>query len=181
MAAQRGEARRRRVRSRNLVTTDSADRPEPRRGPARRVVGLAIRTTNAEEMVTESARIPGLWGRFMGEGWFARLEQLGAVGPVIAVYSDYASDLNGAYSLLAGREVVPGLALAAGVSAVDVPPGDFLVFRFRGPMPAVVIAGWQRVWKFFDRADGARRAYTTDVEVYDADGAGLAIWIAVRK
>jgi predicted transcriptional regulator YdeE len=48
-------------------------------------------------------------------------------------------------------------------------------------IPGVVIAGWSRVWEFFSRPGARRRAFTADLEVYDADGGGLEIWIAVEQ
>jgi predicted transcriptional regulator YdeE len=89
--------------------------PDARHGGPRRVAGLAVRTRNADEMSPDTARIAGLWGRFMSEDWVGRL------------------------------------------------------------------GGWSRVWEFFSRPGARRRAFTADLEVYDADGGGLEIWVAVEQ
>ena len=51
----------------------------------RRVAGIATRTTNADEMQSSQARIPGLWGEFASQNWAERLGQSGAFGPTMAV------------------------------------------------------------------------------------------------
>lgn len=155
--------------------------PESRRGGPRRVAGLSVRTRNADEGSGDTARIPGLWGRFSNEDWFDRLERLGAPGPLVAVYSEYESDGMGVYRLLVGRQTPPGTILAPGVETADVAGGDYLVFACRGAIPGVVIGGWSQVWEFFSQPGTPRRAFTADLEVYDADGGGLEIWVAVER
>jgi len=155
--------------------------PERRHGGPRRVAGLSVRTRNADESDGSTARIPGLWGRVMSEDWFGRLERLGARGPLVAVYSDYESDGMGVYRLLVGRETPPGTTPGPGVETAEVGAGEYLVFACRGPIPGVVIAGWSRVWAFFSQPGAPRRAFTADFEVYDADGGGLEIWVAVTQ
>ena len=155
--------------------------PESRRGGPRRVAGLSVRTRNADEGSGDTARIPGLRGRFSNEDWFDRLERLGAPGPLVAVYSEYESDGMGVYRLLVGRQTPPGTILAPGVETADVAGGDYLVFACRGAIPGVVIGGWSPVWGFFSQPGTPRRAFTADLEVYDADGGGLEIWVAVER
>ncbi len=140
-----------------------------------------MRTRNADEGSGDTARIPALWGRFSSEDWFGRLEHLGAQGPLVAVYSDYESDGRGIYRLLVGRETPPGTTLGPSVETADVAAGDYLVFACRGAIPGVVIGGWSRVWEFFSQPGAPRRAFTADLEVYDADGGGLEIWVAVER
>src|SRR2546426_8765190 len=61
----------------------------------RRVVGLATRTTNADEADPSKARIGELWGRFTSQNWAERLGQGGAFGPTIAVYSGMKATSRG--------------------------------------------------------------------------------------
>jgi len=140
------------------------------------VAGVATRTTNADEMQPSNARIPGLWGEFASQNWAERLGQGGAFGPTIAVYSAYESDVSGSYQILIGREVARSAPIAG--PAVDIAPGTYLVFKFSGPLPGVVIDGWRAVWAFFERPDAPTRAYTADLEVY-VEPERVEIWIAV--
>ncbi len=153
--------------------------PELRRSKPRHVVGLATRTTNAAESNPASGKIPQLWGQFMNDKWFDRLDQAGAVGPPIAVYSAYESDVSGSYQLLVGREVRTPPSLSPPLQIVSLPQARYLVFRRSGPMPRVVIDGWQEVWEYFAGSDAPARAYTFDFEIYP-DAAGVEIWVAVR-
>jgi len=48
--------------------------PESRRAEPKRIVGLAMRTTNTAESDPSSAKIPKLWERFGKERWAERLD-----------------------------------------------------------------------------------------------------------
>ena len=152
-----------------------AERPEPTS-----VAGLAAWTSNAAEAQPSTAKIAGLWGRFTDEVWFDRLERVGAVGPPVAVYTDYKTDVSGDYRILVGREIPGGAGALPGLQSISIPAGRYLVFPFKGRVPRVVIEGWHHVWTFFEQARPFQRAYTADLEMYHADGAGVDIWIAVR-
>lgn len=131
------------------------------------VMGLQVRTTSREEMDPATARIPGLWGRFMTEGVAGALP--GRTGETVyAVYSDYESDHHGAYSLTLGCAVEPSAAVPAGLARVEVPSGRYAVVTSeRGPAPRVVPEAWQRVWTTSEQELGGRRAFRVDFEVYD--------------
>jgi predicted transcriptional regulator YdeE len=143
------------------------------------VAGLVVRTTNAVES-TPQRRIAPLWARFRSEGWFDRLEKVGALGPPIGVYSSYESDASGSYQLLAGREIRASRPLPEPLHFVSVPQGSYLVFTSSGPMPQAVIDGWGNVLAFFARADSPRRAYAVDFEIYP-DGESVEIWVGVKE
>ncbi len=154
--------------------------PELRQADAKRVAGLALRTDNVVESRAGGGRIPGLWQRFRTEDWFARLEQLGAFGPPVAVYSTYESDVTGSFQILAGREITASVGVPAPLQVVAVPAGSYLVFHSTGPLPDSVIKGWQEVWAYFERPGTATRAYTFDLEIYP-DARSVEIWIAVDQ
>lgn len=153
--------------------------PESRRSEAQRIIGLAIRTTNAAEADPSERKIPDLWGRFTTEQWSERLRTVGAFGPTIAVYSAYESDASGSYQLLVGRQVRSLQAVSPPLQMVTVPQAAYLVFRCAGPMPQAVIDGWRDVWAYFAREQTPQRAYTSDFELY-ADAQPVEIWVAVR-
>ena len=153
--------------------------PESRRSELKRIAGLATRTTNAAESTPSGGKIPQLWGRFAAEQWSERLEQVGAFGPTIAVYSEYESDASGSYQLLVGRQVLDSPGVSPPLQVVSAPQASYLVFRCSGPLPQAVIEGWQAVWAFFSRPNAPRRAFTFDFETY-ADAAPVEIWVAVH-
>ncbi len=156
-----------------------SSRPESRRAEPKQIVGLAARTTNTAESSPATAKIPLLWGRFTNERWSERLEQVGAFGPTIAVYSAYDSDVSGSYQLLVGRQVHDSRPVSPPLQRVSTPQGSYLTFRYSGPLPQALIDGWHDVWAYFARQNAPARAYTFDFEVYP-DGGSVEIWVAVQ-
>lgn len=144
------------------------------------MVGLSIRTTNAEEADPSTARIPALWNRFGREEWPRRLEMLDTEGPILAVYSGYESDMSGSYRLLLGRGLIGAPPVPRPLELIETSGGDYLAFPCPGPLPQAVIKGWRDVWAFFARPESPARAYTADFEIYGTDPGTLQIWIAVR-
>jgi predicted transcriptional regulator YdeE len=126
-----------------------------------KVVGLSVRTTNADEAQPAHAKIPALWHRFYHEGHSAAV-----AGPVYGVYTEYATDASGPYTLVVGA-ASDAPSPAPPFVGVQIPAGRYLAFTSQGDVPAAVVAGWQGVWEYFGRPDSPRRAYTVDFELYD--------------
>jgi predicted transcriptional regulator YdeE len=130
------------------------------------VVGLQVRTRNADEADPSRARIGGLWQRFFQEGVAGRLG-----GRILAVYSDYESDETGAYTLTVGCEVADAAAASAGLARVTIPAGRYAVFATeRGAMPGILIDGWRWIWGASPEDLGGRRRFDVDFEIYDEAG-----------
>ena len=141
----------------------------------RNVTGLTMRTSNARERDPETAALPGLWQRFMSQ---RRDAHSGPPVAVFSVYTDYESDVNGAYTVVLGRDTG---SPASGAHTVRVPAGRYAVFASTGEMPAAVISSWQQVWAYFARPGAPARAYTTDFEQYDpAEPSTVRIHVAVQ-
>jgi len=170
-----GEGRRKRRNGSSHLTPRSVTAPT-----RRRITGIATRTTNADESQPTKAQIPGLWGQFSSQNWAQRLEQGGAFGPTVAVYSAYESDVSGSYQILIGREVAQSSAGTPPLQVVDIPAGKYLVFTCSGPLPGAVIEGWRAIWAYFERPNAQRRAYTTDLEKY-IEHERTEIWVAVTS
>ncbi len=153
--------------------------PESRRAEARKVVGLATRTTNTAESDPSTAKIPKLWERFRKEHWAERLEEVRAFGPTMAVYSAYERDVNGSYQLLVGRQVRHSPPASAPLQVVSTAQGSYLTFRFSGPLPQAILDGWRDVWTYFAQENAPARAYTSDFEIYPEAGL-VEIWVAVQ-
>lgn len=138
------------------------------------VQGLTVRTCNADETQSETARIGPLWREF-GTQLGPRMA---AGAQVYGVYHRYESDANGRFDVLAGTDAwqpSPGQVLAS----VDIEQGHYLVFEATGAMPQAVIGAWGRIWRYFaDPLCPQVRAYTTDFECYRSDGR-IDIYIAV--
>ena len=129
------------------------------------VIGIQVRTRNADERDPATARIPGLWARWNNVA--ADMPGLREEA-LYAVYSDYESDHEGTYSLTVGYEVSPETTTPPDMARVVVPAGRYAVVTTRrGPMPAVVVEAWQRIWSAREPELGGRRSFRADYEVYD--------------
>jgi predicted transcriptional regulator YdeE len=110
------------------------------------VVGIAVRTSNAQQM-TEARPIGKQWERLFQDGVLAAIPNK-ADGNILAVYSDYASDQDGEYTYLLGARVTKVENVPAGMTAKNVPAGRYAVFTSdRGPVQKVVVDVWRRVWE----------------------------------
>jgi len=155
------------------------EEPEEVERPATRVVGLAVRTTNAAEADPASARIPGLWRRVLEEGVPQRISGRTRPGVLAAVYTAYDTDERGPYTLVVGAEVDADAPLPPGLTAITVPAARYRRFAARGTMPAALVETWGRIWSVFARGDGPRRAFTCDVELHMGPEAA-DVYVAVR-
>jgi predicted transcriptional regulator YdeE len=126
------------------------------------VDGLSVCTTNADEAEPARAKIPALWQRFYEEDHAAAV-----AGPTYGVYTGYATDASGPYTLVIGGASAAQPAPEQPLVRVQIPAGRYLAFTSKGDVPAAVVAGWREVWEYFARAHSPRRAYTTDFELYD--------------
>jgi predicted transcriptional regulator YdeE len=148
------------------------------------VVGIAVRTSNAEQ-VTAARPIGKQWERLFKEGVLAAIPNK-EDGNIVAVYSEYASDKDGEYTYLLGARVRKVESVPAGMTVENVPAGRYAVFTSqRGPVEKVVVETWRRVWETPKNALGGDRTYKEDFEVYDQRAQNPAeavvdLYVAVR-
>lgn len=128
------------------------------------IYGLSTRTTNANEMSSETARIGEIWKQF--DNKVAVDYRNGE--RVYGVYYNYASDANGEFDVLAGYEKEN-----SGFDKVIIQKGQYLVFEGKAKTAddaariAAVIEAWGKVWQYFgDKNSEYKRAYSTDFEYY---------------
>ncbi len=134
------------------------------------VVGITVRTTNAKEASPQDGVIGKQWQKFFQEGVLQQIPNK-LDHYVYSVYSDYASDRNGEYSVTIGARVPnpPQEQLPPGLVLKTVPAGDYAVITTeKGPIADVVTAAWKRVWNLESQKQlGGTRAYKSDYEFYD--------------
>lgn len=130
------------------------------------VIGIAERTTNAQEM-SGNGVIGKQWGHFTQDNVFGQIPNR-ADTSTIAVITDYASDKDGEYTHLIGARVTSTADVPAGMVVKKVPAGKYAIFTSeKGPVAQVVVGTWQRIWAQPKSAPGGDRAYKADYEVYD--------------
>lgn len=130
------------------------------------VIGIAARTTNANEMSGKGV-IADQWARFMTEGLLSKIPN--KVDPnILAVYTDYESDANGVYTFIIGAKVNSADDVPPGMAAKKIPSGRYAVFASeKGFVGKVVPEAWSRIWALPKSTPGGNRAYQADFEVYD--------------
>ena len=150
-------------------------RPERVRRVDSRVVGIQARTSSLLEADPATAAVPALWRRL--PDIVDRIPGRAGTRTTCAVYSDY-QDGGRRFRCLVGAEVTGDGDPPAGMAAVTVPAGDYLVFAARGPMPRALAATWARIAEFFDHAPMAR-AFTADLEVHYPAGSAVDVFVAI--
>jgi predicted transcriptional regulator YdeE len=148
------------------------------------VIGIATRTTNEKEMSGKGV-IAQQWNHFMKEDLLSKIPNK-VDSNILAVYTDYESDVNGAYTFMIGARVSSANVVPPGMVAKRVPAGRYAVFTSeKGYAGKVVPETWSRIWAAIKSAAGGTRAYQADFEVYDqraADpqNAQVDIYLGIR-
>src|SRR5579862_3952346 len=119
------------------VAGDAPLTPKIIEQPAFTVIGISARTTNADETSGKGV-IGQQWARFMKEDLLSKIPNK-ADSNILAVYTDYESDANGAYSFLLGAKVNSAGNVPAGTVAKGIPAGRYAVFTTeKGALAKVV-------------------------------------------
>ncbi|MGB0064957.1 MAG: GyrI-like domain-containing protein [Terracidiphilus sp.] len=130
------------------------------------VAGWQVRTNNADE-IGGHGKIGPLWQRLMQQDLAAQIPNR-TDGALMVVYSNYASDENGAYDYLVGGRVGGVDHLPAGMTWRKIEPGNYaVILTDKGQMPGVLQAAWARIWKMTPEELGGKRRFVTDYEIYD--------------
>lgn len=148
------------------------------------LIGVATRTTNADEM-SGNGRLAVLWDSYFASG-MAERAQVNNAHLIYALYTDYERDASGAYTVVIGHERGDGQAeVPDGLTPAAIPESMFICFRTKkGPVYEVVAEAWSNIWAFFEQST-IERAYTGDYELYDGRifdpaNAEVDIYIAVK-
>ncbi|WP_413701085.1 GyrI-like domain-containing protein [Psychromonas sp. KJ10-10] len=147
----------------------------------KQIVGISVRTTNANEMNPETAKIGKAWQKFDRE--ISVNYQAGE--RVYGVYYDYESDANGEFNVLAGTEKATDSVDKVAVDKVTIQKGKYLVFEGKATSPddnarvQAVINTWGEIWAYFSNEESVyKRAFTTDFEHYK-DQTDIDIYISI--
>lgn len=140
----------------------------------RTISGFSIRTTNANEMSPDTAKI-GTLHQYFDINTTVDYE-LGA--RLYGVYFDYESDASGEFSVLSGADKVDSSTET--LEQVILAAGEYMIFEAKGEMPQVVIETWMKVWDYFsDENSPHQRAYTTDFEFYKSQDE-VEVYISIK-
>lgn len=128
------------------------------------LTGLKVRTCNANEMNTDTAKIANLWQMF-GEKYGPKLS---SSTKVYGVYTNYETDMTGDFDVIACCDDA-NITIANSVKVVTA-EGQYLVFSATGEMPDAIIDLWGEIWQYFSSEDCKyTRTYSSDFEYYKSD------------
>lgn len=133
------------------------------------VMGLSIKTRNADEFNENTAKLPSLWQQFYSS-------TLAANANIFEVYSNYESDANGLYTVTVG---VTDNNECAEFGSVKIQAGNYLVFQGEGPMPSTVVETWKQIWSYFEEKGEYQRSFISDFEAYSGSDK-VAIYIGIK-
>ena len=128
------------------------------------VVGVEVRTSNAREASNEGA-IGKLWARLHTEDFVSRIQNR-ADSRIVALYTDYESGKDGAYTYVLGAKVSSVNDIPPGMVSRKVESGTYAVFSEKGRPPAQMTPDvWKQIWSL-ENTKQLQRAYKTDFEVH---------------
>ncbi len=145
--------------------------------------GFGTTTKNEKEM-TDEAIIPQLWSRFYSEQISEQITNK-KENTVLAVYTDYKTDVNGQYLFLIGHQLESNVSQEERIVVKKIPASTYLVFTSqRGPISEIVPKLWQDIWAYFETSTEVR-TYTGDFERYDERAANpndaiVDIYVAIQ-
>lgn len=133
-----------------------------------KLVGLAVRTNNKNEMNPQTSKIGELASRFWSQNIAGQIPNRKNPGVTLSVYTKYDSNEHGDYTYFIGEEVDLFENVSEDLQRLTIPEARYQKFTTpAGKMPEVVINAWQEIWKMSANDFGGERAYIADFEVYD--------------
>lgn len=98
------------------------------------VLGISVRTKNADEMQPQTAKIGELWQQFYQD----IAPKLQNAATIFGLYSNYESDASGEFTVMACSDKVKESA-SNDLEQSSIKKGNYLVFEGAGAMPQAVI------------------------------------------
>ncbi len=142
--------------------------------PEIKLVGITARTSTALEFDPKTAQIGKIMQRFFTENLQDKILYKKNPNKIYAVYTNYESDENGAYTYFLGQEVTAFENQSDIFQTLVIPNQDYAKFTSNpGEMPEVVINMWQNIWQMKESEMGGKRNYIADFEVYDERSSDL--------
>ena len=138
--------------------------------PEIKLVGIATRTCNADEMNPNKAKIGQLMGHYWQDSLSQKIMHRAHLGKTYAVYTEYESDEKGEYTYLLGEEVTSFDDQPQNFKMITIPPARYQKFTTDpGQVPNIIISAWRQIWLMGESDLGGKRAFQADFEVIDAN------------
>jgi predicted transcriptional regulator YdeE len=141
------------------------------------VAGLKIRTSNHNPNMRRD--IGELWGKFLGGGVYQSIPTKKSEN-TLGLYTNYESDVNGAYDMMVCCEVEATKGIGENIHACTIPAGKYAKFIVRGDVQTAVGIFWEKLWSM-----DLDRKYSCDFEEYqsgsDKDHAEIHVYLSLNE
>lgn len=124
-----------------------------------KVIGKELRTNNHKQH-----EITQFWQKFENKKIIKKIQHQIQQGVIIAVYTDYANDHTGDYTLVLGAPVNTIEKVPEKMVGLEIPSAHYAVITTRGPIPESIIKAWQYIWS--DQF-AHERTFANDFELYE--------------
>ena len=146
-----------------------------------KIIGISIRTTN--ENGQSAKDIEKIWGKFWNEKIQERIPNK-INDDIYAVYTDYETDFNGAYTTIIGLPVNSLDSIPENFVGITIKKANYQKFISKGKMPEAVVKTWMEIWG--NNELNQVRDYKADFTVhgekyYDGNNAEVETFISVNK
>jgi len=146
-----------------------------------KIIGISIRTTNQNGQSAKD--IEAIWTKFWGEKIQEQIPNK-VNDNIYAVYTDYETDFNGAYTTIIGLPVSSLEDIPKDFVGITIEKAKYQKFVSKGKMPEAVVNTWMKIWG--NKELSQVRAYKADFTVhgkkyYDGDNAEVETFISVDE
>lgn len=136
-----------------------------------KLIGITTRTNNAHLFEADPLvnKISLTVQKYFHNELARQIKHRKTTGVTYCVYTDYESDVNGDYTYFIGEEVTDFNDQEEIFTCLTIPAQSYQKFTNdpAGPMPAVCIDLWKKIWTLSPAEMGGERSYIADFEVYD--------------
>lgn len=139
------------------------------------MAGLSARTNNSSPDMGQV--IGGIWQKFYSPDFYPLIGNK-ASDKAYGIYTDYAADEKGDYTVVVAYEVTDTSKLPEGAEVRKIPAGKYAKFIVKGNQVTAVQQFWQELWKM-----ELNRAFVCDFEEYrnsDPENAEIHIYIGLK-
>lgn len=136
--------------------------------PEKKLVGITVRTKNADEADPNTGKIGPTVGNYFGNNLSQKISNRVKPGTTYCAYTEFESDEHGEYTYFVGEEVDSFEQIDPMFVPLVIPSSNYVKFEFGpGAMPMVCINAWQDILQMSNDEMGGKRAFVTDFEIYD--------------
>lgn len=141
------------------------------------VIGIAVKTTNKNGQAQND--ISKLWQKFFNDNMINQIPDK-ISDDIYCIYTDYESDVNGAYTTILGCKVTSMENIPEGFVSKTILKAMFRLYKSTGKLPDSVLATWGHIWQ-----TPIERKYLADFDVYgqksqDPHNAEVETYLSVR-